>query len=250
MQNPLSYQIPKIFTNFQNLIAAQSTRLGGVSKEPYSSLNLGKSTADNPEHVLRNRELFFGGLGISSDRIVLSHQVHEDKVLVADRPGNFEGYDAIITNTKNLFPAVSVADCTPVLIYDSRKKAVASVHAGWRGTVKEIVMKTLQTMESHFGTTASDCFAFIGTCIDECSFEVGQEVADEFPEIFKRFDKNKQKYFVDLKAANKAQLMAFGIPESNIEISDLSTILHNDRFFSHRLEKGITGRMMAVIGLK
>ena len=105
-------------------------------------------------------------------------------------------------------------------------------------------------MYAHFGTQASDCFAYVGTCIDECSFEVGNEVAEHFADSFKRFDAAKQKYFVDLKSANQAQLLAFGISADQIEVSPYSTIEHHEDYFSHRLQKGITGRMMAVIGLK
>jgi YfiH family protein len=145
---------------------------------------------------------------------------------------------------------VTVADCTPILIYDARNQAVGAVHAGWRGTVAQIALKALQTMQLTYGTKPSDCYAYVGTCIDECSFEVGEEVAEQFDKEFKRFDSTLGKYLIDLKRANAAQLSSFGIPDNQIEISPFSTITHNKDYFSYRLEKGQTGRMLAVIGVK
>ena len=155
-----------------------------------------------------------------------------------------------MTNVPGILLAVSVADCTPILVYDSRNQVVAAIHAGWRGTVSCIVASTLIFMEKTFGTRGVDCFAYIGTCIDECSFEVGDEVALEFSEPFKQFDAGRGKFFVDLKKANAAQLLAFGIPEGQIEISPYCTVRHSDDFFSHRHEQGVTGRCLGVIGLR
>lgn len=231
-----------------NIIAAQSTRLGGVSVAPYNSLNLGLSVKDDENNVLKNRELFFNELGINLSQLAISHQVHGSEVLLVTEPGRKEGFDAQITNQKNVFLVVSIADCTPILIYDTKNEAVAAIHAGWRGTAANIVSKTLQKMQEHFGTKGENCKAFIGACIGYENFEVGEEVAINFADSLKRFDPQKQKWFVDLKKANSEQLKAFGLLPENIEISNYCTIENNDLFFSHRKEKGVTGRMMAVIG--
>lgn len=161
-----------------------------------------------------------------------------------------EDCDAVITNQPNVFACVSIADCTPVLIYDAKNKAVAAIHAGWRGTAAYIVTETLKAMQSNYGTKGEDCLAFIGACIGEKNFEVGEEVAVQFNDDVKRFDESKQKYFIDLKKENKKQLFQFGLKESSIEISNYCTIADNDKFFSYRKEKGVTGRMLAVIGSK
>ncbi len=242
--------IPKIFQQFPELIAAESTRHGGVSDFPFSSLNLGIYSGDSPEAVQENRKRFFGSLGIDLAEVCFSYQIHEDKIWVAQKPENLEGYDAFITNQPNIFVCVTVADCTPVLIYDAKNQVVASVHAGWKGTVLAISGKTLQKMQETFGTNPADCYAYVGICIDECSFEVGDEVANHFGENFKRFDEEKGKFFVDLKRANQHQLITLGVPENQIEISEFSTVLHNENYFSHRKEKGKTGRMLAVIGVR
>lgn len=245
-----SFHIPTIFQQFSNLTIAESTRHGGVSKAPFTSLNLGINTNDDSKNVLENRRAFFEKLGISEAQFASSYQVHGDQIQVVTEAGRIEGYDALITNQPNIFVGVTVADCTPILIYDTRTQAVGAVHAGWRGTVAQIVLKTLQTMQQVYHTQATDCYAYVGTCIDECSFEVGEEVAEQFSDEFKRFDSTLGKYLIDLKRANAAQLSAFGVPTSQIEISPYSTITHNDDYFSYRLEKGQTGRMLAVIGMK
>lgn len=239
--------IPKIFQN-KNIIAAQSTRLGGESSFPFDSMNLGFSSGDNPEIISRNRQIFFEKLNISENNIATSKLVHGNKVLVATGPVQSEGYDAIITNVPNVFAVVSIADCTPVLIYDVKNKAVAAIHAGWRSTVSKIVSETLSAMNKNFNTKGEDCLAYIGACISEKSFEVGEEVAVQFENEVKKYDAVKQKYFVDLKLANKKQLMDFGITDNHIEISGYCTVVNNELFYSYRKEKGKTGRMLAGIG--
>lgn len=240
---------PLIFSQFSNLVAAESTRRGGVSKTPFASLNLGINTDDKLENVCKNRRVFFEQLGISETQFASSYQVHGDKVQVVTAPGRSEGFDALITNQPNVFVGVTVADCTPILVYDTQRQAVGAIHAGWRGTVAQIVLKTLQTMQAVYGTQPAHCYAYIGTCIDVCSFEVGEEVSEQFSNEFKRFDTTLEKYLIDLKKANAAQLEAFGVPTSQIEISSFSTVTHNEYYFSYRLEKGQTGRMLAVIGV-
>lgn len=239
---------PKIFDS-SKVIAAQSTRLGGVSAEPFDSMNLGLSVNDDEQNVWKNRELFFGKLGIDLKQVSRCHQVHGNAVLVVTAPVTNEKYDAQITNKPNVFLAASIADCTPILIHDEKNNAVAAIHAGWRGTVGKIVSNALQLMKENYGTEGIDCKAFIGACISYENFEVGDEVAENFDSSLKRFDEQKQKWFVNLKIANQKQLLAFGVLENNIEISDYCTVENNNTFFSHRKEKGVTGRMMAVIGI-
>ncbi|MEO6902092.1 MAG: peptidoglycan editing factor PgeF [Bacteroidia bacterium] len=236
--------------NSTTVIAVQSTRLGGVSQAPFNYMNLGLSVNDEKENVIKNRALFFDALGINTQQLVLSKQVHGNKVYVANAPAIVEGYDAIVTNKKNVFAVVSIADCTPVLIYDEKNNAVAAIHAGWKGTVAKIVTNTLQTMQENYGTKGADCKAYIGACIGYENFEVGVEVATFFSNTFKRYNSEKQKWFVDLKNTNKLQLLDFGLLPENIEVTVYCTVTNNDLFFSHRKENGKTGRMMAVIGIK
>ena len=249
MKNPL-YLRPPVFKDFPELLAAESTRHGGVSPRPYHSLNVGIFTDDDPENIRKNREILFHSLGISGEKVASSHQVHGDRILTAEKAGWYEGYDALITSRPGLYLSVTIADCTPILVYDPGHRAVAAIHAGWRGTADKIVQKTLLAMQQTFHTKGGDCIAYVGTCIDECSYEVGAEVAGHFETAFTRFDRERDKYFLDLKAANAAQLRAAGIPANRIGISAYSTVLDNRDYFSHRNEKGQTGRMLALIGLR
>ena len=228
------YHTPTIFTNFPTLIAAESTRQGGISPAPFNSLNLGINTMDTPENVAENRRLFFDAIGAGTHSFASSHQIHGTDVLQATKAGRFDGYDALITNQPGLLIGVTVADCVPILIYDQAHQAVAAIHAGWRGTVGGIVTKTLAMMQQRFGTLAESCYAYVGTCIDECSFEVGPEVAEQFAVAYKRNSANAGKAYVDLKKANAACLVDFGIPPEQIAVSPFSTVLNNDTYFSYR----------------
>lgn len=247
---PLLYRVPTLFANFPDLIVAESTRHGGVSTVPFASLNLGVNTADEAANVAENRRRFFDAIGAKADRFASSHQVHGKEILYATEPGRFDGYDALMTDQPGLLIGVSIADCVPILLHDVVHRAVAAIHAGWRGTLEGIVAKTLARMQEQFGTQPGQCYAYIGTCIDAISFEVGPEVAKQFAPEFKRMDAGTGKGYVDLKAANLRNITDFGIPSAQIGLSPFSTVLDNDDYFSHRAERGQTGRMLAVIGIK
>ena len=240
---------PNIFSPFPEIAAGMSTRHGGVSQASYASMNLDNRGPDDDALRQENRRIFCNALGFEEQELVRSLQTHETELLNARQGGLFEGYDAIVTHRERLLLAVSVADCAPILIFDRRNRVVAAVHAGWRGTVAGIVSETLQYMGEQYDTRGRDCYAYIGPCIDECSFEVGEEVAEQFDPAYKNWNTAKGKYYVDLKKANAAQLLDFEIPERQIEISPLSTFIHRNDFFSYRAENGVTGRMLAAIGI-
>ncbi|MEL6863315.1 MAG: peptidoglycan editing factor PgeF [Bacteroidota bacterium] len=238
------------FSQFPALIAAQSTRHGGISPTPYASLNLSLHTDDHPNNVAINRQRFFEHLGIPMDRLAYSHQVHGHQVAIVDQAGALEGYDALISRQKGLFLCVTIADCLPILVYDPVQNGVAAIHAGWRGTVGRIVEKTLQLMIEHWGSRVADCFAYLGTAIDECSFEVDEDVARQFQDSHQRWDEKRGKYLIDLKKANMDQLLGMGFKRARISQSPYSTYLDNEHFFSYRKEGITSGRMLAVIGIR
>ncbi|MEZ0538837.1 peptidoglycan editing factor PgeF [Fibrella arboris] len=245
-----SFRTPSLFRPFAELIAAESTRHGGVSRLPYSSLNLGINTDDDPAHVAENRRLWLANWQLTEGNLASSYQVHGTAVQVATAGGRTTGYDALITNVPGLAVGVTVADCTPILVFDTRNRAVAAIHAGWRGTVGGIVTNTLLALQTNYGTQPADCLAYVGTCIDACSFEVGPAVASQFNASRVTTGSETGKQLVDLKQATADQLRAFGLTDTQIEISPYSTVLHNGDYFSHRLEAGLTGRMLAIIGLR
>lgn len=241
---------PQLFRDHSRVLVAQSTRCGGYSEAPFASLNLSYYTPDNPHHVQQNRNLFFAELGFREAEVAGARQVHGADILPAKQPGQFEGYDALITQTPGLLLTVTIADCTPILIHDPEQLAIAAIHAGWRGTVAGIVSRTLDTMAKEFGTRPAHCLAFIGACIGAENYEVDADVADHFPDAFKTWDPGRQKFLLDMKGANRAQLLDQGIPASRIEVSPYCTVAHNNLFFSHRREKGRTGRMLGAIALR
>jgi len=224
-------------------VAGVSTRHGGKSTAAYQTLNLCIHTDDHPDMVQQNLSLFCHDLGISPQALARSYQVHGDIIWETKEPGYTSGYDAIIAYEPGIFAGVGIADCCPILLADPLRGCTAAIHAGWKGTVAQIVSKTASAMISQ-GSNPADILAYIGPCISLTHFEVGDEVAEQF--VFK--EKRGARWHVDLKATNEAQLRNVGI--SQIEISDYCTIENNDLFFSHRKEKGITGRMLAIIGFR
>lgn len=244
------YRNPELLIPFDGLIAAESTRHGGVSPAPFASLNLGINTDDERTNVDENRLRFFSAIGAAGLGFASSYQVHGSDVLHATNAGRYEGFDALITNQPDLLVGVTVADCVPILIYDRGRQAVAAVHAGWRGTVGRIVQATLTKMQQQFDTRPADCYIYIGTCIDENSFEVGPDVAGQFDASLLQTNPETGRTCANLKRANADLCLAMGVPASQIEVSPFSTVLHNQDYFSYRAEHGQTGRMLAVIGLK
>lgn len=243
-----NYQ-PSWGASFPKLTIAESTRVGGISPSPFSSLNLGLFTDDKAEFVKQNRERFCRDLNWDVSKLAGAFQVHGDRVLRVNSPGQWEGYDALVTNRPDVLLSITIADCTPVLIYDPISQAVGGAHAGWKGTAGKIATKTMMLMRDAYGTRPENCWVYIGTCIGEEDFEVDADVADNFSEQYKRWDPQRKKFLVDLKKANRDQLLHLGVTSNQIELSPFSTVKDNDRYFSHRAERGLTGRMLAVIGL-
>ena len=237
---------PAIFHSIPGLVAGVSTRHGGVSEPPYSSLNLGIHTDDSPDIVEQNLALFCQDVGVSPVDLARSYQVHGDKIWVTGRPGYQTGFDAIISVQPSVFAGVSIADCTPILLADPVTGVCAAIHAGWKGTVAGIVEKTAKRMIENRGSNPANILAYIGPCIGLANFEVGDEVAAQFAAEYKTRVKNK--WHVDLKAANAAQLEKLGIAQ--IEIDPACTVENNADYFSHRKEQGLTGRMIALIGFQ
>ncbi len=243
---PSRFCKPTIFQSIPGLVAGVSTRHGGLSKAPYTSLNVGIHTDDDPAAIEQNLSLFCADLGVSPADLARSYQVHGDKIWVTGRAGYQSGFDAMISVQPGVYAGVGIADCTPILLADPVTRVCAAIHAGWKGTVAQIVHKTAKRMIENRGSNPADILAYIGPCISLAHFEVGDEVASQFDEAFKK--RTGAKWHVDLKAANAAQLQALGIQQ--IEIDAACTVENNADFFSHRTEKGVTGRMLALIGFQ
>jgi len=223
-----------------------STKPGGSNLPPFYN-NLSYKVGDNENTVSSNRHKFFSSLNIDEKNLAVPKQVHSLNVRIIETPGSYPETDALITNKKNLFLSVSIADCYPVLIYDKSKHIIAAVHSGWRGTQKVILTHTLNKMFEQFECFPDDLFIFIGPGISKNNFEVGEEVALLFEEKY-RHSKNG-KYFIDLRENLADQLSFFHIPAGNIEFNPMCSFDETDYLHSYRRDKENSGRMLAVIGM-
>jgi YfiH family protein len=167
-------------------------------------------------------------------------QIHSNRCLLAERPGLAGEGDALITRAA-IPVSVRTADCFPILLADPSRRAVAAIHAGWRGTASGIVGETLRSMREHFGTSPQDVFAAIGPGIGACCYHVGEEVARRFG-----LDRAGK---IDLAAANAAQLIAAGVPRAQIDVMAECTFCHPDRFHSFRRDGEQAGRMISYISI-
>ncbi len=240
------YILPQIFRKFSEIIAAQSTREGGVSPYPYG-LNLSSHVGDDLKNVEENRRIFYAAIGIPPGaRFVYQNQVHSGNVnVVYGNEGIVPESDALVTAEPNVFLAVSIADCTPILLYDPITKLIAAVHAGWRGTEQLITINTARKLIS-LGAKAENMYAFIGASASGDNYEVGTEVATLFEKDYYRELPNG-KCLLDIKKANRDQLLIGGIPLEQIEISSHCTI-KDFNLHSYRRDREQSGRMYAVIG--
>lgn len=239
---------PALFDEWPNVVAGFSTRHGGGSDGPYASLNLGLSVGDDAAQVRENRRRLFEAVGFSVDQLALAGQVHGAEVMEVVEAGGYRGYDAMVTRRPGLLLCISAADCAAVLLADAEARVVGACHAGWRGTVARVVVRTVAAM-TRLGAAPSRLRAYVSPCISAEHFEVGPEVARQFAPAFVRRLPGQEKRHVDLKAAIAAQLAEAGLASGRVEVSPHCTFAEADAFFSHRAQKGRTGRMMGFIGM-
>ena len=232
--------------NNRDLVFGMSTRRGGVSPSPLD-LNLSFSVGDDPSNVEKNREIFFNALSVPPDRVAFPMQVHSSTVVRIDGPGRFQSCDALVTNVRGVYLCISVADCIPLFLYDPTHHAIAGVHAGWRGTEGRIIKNTIARMMAEFATNPRDLIAFIGPSAGQCCYAVGPDVAGRFDPKFQQ--ERNGSICIDLKAANKEQLLKAGVPETSIEVNPLCTISESDLLHSYRRDGPNSGRMLAVLGM-
>lgn len=281
------------------LVHGFSTRPGGASElktvcdgqeKSENVLNLGFTDWDRREQVLENRAKFFAAVGAGKMHMLALRQIHSDIVHRVDArerlaPGSVSHEvalhgDALFTRERGVLLVVQTADCIPILLADRKGRAVAAIHAGWRGTLRRIAEKTLGRMQMEFGTQAKDVIAALGPGIGQCCYEVGEDVAKEFAALFPNardwfegpFDalasgENDPNWLpwltmrppghqppsprarLNLIAANRAILAGAGVAPGNIFSSGLCTACRPDLLFSYRREK-TTGRLMAAIGIR
>lgn len=247
---------------------AIATRLGGTSDPPFAGLNLGLRTADDPERVRRHRAAFCAALALDPARAIGGRQVHGADVAIvgpkdlADRPGGLLDAECAIPDTDALIATdpgvglfVLVADCTPILIVDPVRPAVAVVHAGWRGTARRIADRTARRLIDDLGCRPENLIAGIGPAIGVCCYEVDDPVIEAIEqahpddtEVFLRRKPNGRAQ-LDLAGANRRQLIGAGIRPDRIESAGLCTACTNSLFYSERREGRPAGRFGALIAI-
>ena len=266
------------FAKFPWLIHGFSTRHGGVSAlDGQKLLNLSFMEWDANENVLENRKRLQSTVDAKDLTLVVMTQIHSDVIHpFSTVPSQPRKGDASITNEPGLLLGTQTADCVPVLLVDPRKRVVAAIHAGWRGTLSRIAQKTVGRMQMEFGCGPTDILAAIGPSIGPCCYEVGAEFVTKFAAQFadadEYFDEARtgdepnplqwlnmkppghqpppKNVHLDLRKANRSQLVAAGLRPKNIYTSDLCTGCRTDLLFSYRKEGAQSGRMLSVIGIR
>jgi len=261
----VSYFVFEHFKNTKMVRNCVSTRIGGISTGYYESMNLGVNSADDPKCVSENFVRLSHAVGWSERDIVISHQVHGVEIYdatAADRgkglyfERDYQNIDGLMTTEKNLVLATYYADCVPLLFLDTNKRVIASVHAGWRGTLNDIGGKAVAKMIKDYGSNPVDILAGIGPSISVKNFQVGADVYEEFQkalpfsaDFIYNDKKADDRRYLDLWGINRRLLELAGIPPENIEVAGLCTYERDDLFFSHRRDGAKRGSIAAMIEL-
>ncbi len=251
--------------SFPNISHFVTTRKGGYSEDTFSSFNCAPYSGDDPVKVKHNQEVLCTKLGGQPFQLIIPFQTHGTTIRAIDpffltlypeeQQRRLQGVDALITNQKGFCLCVSTADCVPALLYDPVNKAIAVIHAGWRGTVGRIMSQTLDMMEQTYNTDPKDVLANIGPSISLNAFEVGEDVYDAFQKAgfnmseISLWKEETQKYHIDLWEANRLQLIDRGVLSDNIEVSGICTYEQHERFFSARRLGLKSGRILSGIML-
>lgn len=237
-----------------------TTRYGGVSRDHLSGMNLANHRGDDPENVTRNFEILGNALGFSTDHVVLTRQTHSDivrQVSLGDAMGlDHHAYpecDGLITNEPGVALVVFTADCTPILLHDPVTGAVGAAHAGWRGTAADIAGKTVRAMAEAYGCDPANIRAAVGPNIGPCCFQTDRDVPDAMTALLGSqaqgfIRKAGEKYYVNLKGINAQLLVRAGV--KHIDVSRHCTACEPERFWSHRVTKGLRGSQGAIIVCK
>jgi hypothetical protein len=244
------------FARRPEIAHAVFTRLGGVSRHPYRSLNVGHSVGDDPRAVEENHRLVLEALQVNGAEVVTARQVHSNHVACVtsrDRGRVLPDTDALMADDPGVTLLLRFADCLPIFLYDPQRGVIGLGHAGWRGTAAMIASRMVSTMVDSYGSNPANMIAALGPAIGPCCYIVGDEVvgaiSSTMPDRRGAIRPCGDGHFsLDLWEANRQQLMDCGIRE--VETGRLCTACHANEFFSHRAEGGNTGRFAALLGIR
>ena len=235
------------------------TRLGGISKGPFSSLNTGFLVGDRGEDVRRNLALIEEAFVIPAERLVLMGQVHGDRIFILDGdgppPGSIPECDGLITDRPGVALGIRTADCVPLLFVDRVRRVIGVAHAGWRGTALRIASRMVDLFEKRFSSRVEDILIAVGPAIDVCCYQVDAPVYAAFSlrpgaDRFLHPCPEEGRWMLDLASANRIELMERGVPTRNILLAGHCTACRRDLFFSHRASLGCTGRQINFLMLR
>ncbi len=255
-----------IFNEYSELVHGFSTRMGGVSREHLSSMNLSFSRGDEKENVIENHRRFGEALGYDCTRLVFSDQVHDTcikKVTASDIgkgitvESDIKNIDGLVTNEPNIPLITFFADCVPLYFYDPENKVIGLAHSGWKGTVAKIGTKMIEIMSNEYDSKPEDIICAIGPSICKSCYEVSLDVALAFKNAYSEgeyssmiVDKGNEKFLLDLHLACKYNLLNAGVKPEHIALPDLCTCCNSSVLFSHRASNGMRGNLAAVMMLK
>ena len=253
----------KSLNGFKWLKNGFSTRIGGVSDGCFGKMNLSFTVGDDADTVRRNFEIFGDAFGCTPQNMVYSHQTHTTNVMRVDsshkgmgiiKERNYKDIDGIVTNEPGLYLVTSYADCVPLYFVDPVHKAIGLSHSGWRGTVGNICRNTVELMKSEFSTKPSELVTCIGPSICMNCYEVSEDVADRFMDVFDKKEcldivkpKENGKFLLNLHMANYYNMLNSGINPENISMPDICTSCNSDFLHSHRASKGQRGGLCAFL---
>lgn len=246
-----------------SVTAFNTTRCGGVSRGEYGGFNINRYCGDDEACIKSNLEMLGRELNVKAGNIIMPHQTHDCEVRQIG--GEFltlpdtvkakilEGVDALTTNVRDICIGVSTADCIPIIIYDPEHHAAATVHAGWRGTVKRIAQKAIASMALSYQSRPQNLYAVIGPGISLEAFEVGDDVYNEFDSAgfdMSTISSRRDKWHIDLKECNLQQLIQTGLVKDKITVSPICTYNTSTKYFSARKLGIKSGRIFTGIVLR
>lgn len=243
-----------------------STRLGGVSKEYFSTMNLSFTRGDNEADVRENFRRITAAIGVDCENLVFSQQTHTTNVRVVTEEDRGMGFtkkleytdvDGLVTNVPGICLVTFYADCVPLYFVDPVKKAIGLSHSGWRGTVGKIGKVTVEMMKKEYGSDPKDIIAAVGPSICQDCYEVSEDVIMQFQKNFKETDwpqlfykKENGKYQLNLWKANELIFQEAGILSEHIAVTNVCTHCNSDVLYSHRTTGNQRGNLAAFLALK
>jgi hypothetical protein len=260
-RGPIQYLESDALGGIDFIIHAFVTRWGGISQGAFENLNFSFREGDPADRVERNWETLATAFEVPRRQFFVVNQVHEDRILLIDeehpKPSDNEllQYDAIVTDRPGLAIGIKTADCVPILVVDPVRRVIGAIHAGWKGTSLGIAAKAVDALADRYLSKSSDLIVALGPAIGPCCYQVDETVYESMgnepgrDSLF-RSCREKGRWMFDLSLANRLQLERGGVRSGNISPSGFCTACRRDFFFSHRREKGVTGRHLNFIMLR